>query len=385
MSASVRLYNQSRRLSASRILTWREYFLGVFARDGVMWLSLGLALVSSLFARPPLSSIDFKTLGCLFCLMAASAGFMRAGLFDRAAALMVNSSRDTRRLRLVLVASVFFSSMLITNDVALIVFVPVALLACRKIGEEPALVVVLQTIAANAGSALLPVGNPQNLYLFSHYRMDTAEFLLAVWPIALSGGLLLAGICLMGKRRALADLSLAAPRARAGEILPYAVLFLLALLAVFNFLDYRLAFLAALALALYKGRGILHQIDFALLVTFVGFFVFVGNISTLPGVDAALRGLMRDGAYPAAVAASQVVSNVPAAVLLSRFTEDASGLLAGVSAGGCGTLIASMASLISYKLYVRSHGGRWRYLALFTALNLLTLLVMTGAWLLGRI
>ncbi len=384
MSASVRLYNNSRRMSATRVPGWGEYFRNVFLKDSVMWLSLGLGLASCFLAAPSVSFIDFKTLACLFCLMAASAGFMRAGVFDRAAAVMTGASRDTRQLGLILVFSVFFASMIITNDVALIVFVPMALLACRKTGVNPGPVVVLQTIAANAGSALLPIGNPQNLFLFSFFDMRLADFLLAVWPVALSGGLLLAVFCLLSERRCLKGLAFDAPRVRKRETLPYVGLFLIALFAVFNILDYRLAFLLALALAAYKGRAILLQIDYALLATFVGFFIFVGNVSSVPGADAALRGLMADGAFWAAALASQVISNVPAAVLLARFTDDAAGLLAGVSAGGCGTLIASMASLISYKLYVRSCGGRGRYLALFTALNILFLLAMSAAWWLWR-
>ncbi len=368
-------------MAAARDLSWKEYFRGVIVKDTVMWLSLGLGLASCLFAKPTWAAIDFKTLACLFCLMTASAGFMLAGVFDRMAALMVNASKNSRQLCLILVFGTFFVSMLITNDVALIILVPMALLAFRRIGCDSTMTVILQTVAANAGSALLPIGNPQNLYLFSFFRMRLADFLAAVWPVVLSGGLLLLAFCLATARTGTAHLTVISPRIHWKRVWPYAAVFLVAIAAVFNLLDYRIAFALALAMALYKGKSVLQQIDYALLITFVGFFIFVGNVSALPEAAETLRDLMENGAFPAAALASQAISNVPAAVLLSRFTGDAAGLLAGVSAGGCGTLIASMASLISYKLYVRRCGGKGRYFVLFTVVNLAFLLVMSCAWL----
>ncbi len=380
MPASVRFYKESQRIAIAREVGWREYFREVLLKDTVMWLSLGLGLASCLLAWPSASYIDFKTLGCLVCLMTASAGFMAAGIFDRAAALMVNSSRNARQLGFILVFGTFFASMLITNDVSLIILVPLALLAYKKTGADPRLTVILQTIAANVGSALLPIGNPQNLYLFSFFRMRTQDFFRAVWPIVLTGAVLLAVICLCSGKKNGAHPNVPAGRMRLDRAAPFAAVFIAAILAVFNLLDYRIAFALAAGLAILKGKNILQQVDYALLLTFIGFFIFVGNISTLPVVAETLREMLQAGVYITAVAMSQVISNVPAAVLLSRFTDDAPALLAGVSAGGCGTLIASMASLISYKLYVRRCGGKWRYLALFTALNLLFLLAMSLTW-----
>ncbi len=371
-------------MSVARVVPWREYFREVLLKDTVMWLSLALGLCSCLLAVPTADYIDFKTLACLFCLMTASAGFMTAGIFDRAAALMVNSSHNVRQLGFILVFGTFFASMLITNDVSLIILVPLALLAYQKINADPCLTVILQTVAANVGSALLPIGNPQNLYLFSFFQMRLTDFFRAVWPVVLSGAVLLAGICLFFGRRGAAHPTVPASRMRLRTAVPFAVIFLAAIMAVFNLLDYRLAFALALGLALYKGRSILQQVDVALLLTFIGFFIFVGNVSTLPRVAEELRGLMHWGAFPTAVGMSQIISNVPAAVLLSRFTDNAADLLAGVSAGGCGTLIASMASLISYKLYVQRRGDRRRYLVWFSWINLLFLLVTSLAWWLGR-
>ncbi len=161
----------------------------------------------------------------------------------------------------------------------------------------------------------------------------------------------------------------------------YSALFLVAGLSVFDVIDYRIACAAALAVIVLKGRNLAQQVDWALLLTFIGFFVFVGNMARIPQIEEALKLFVEPRPYLAAVLASQVISNVPAAVMLSGFTGEYQALLAGVSAGGCGTLIASMASLISYKLFVRAGGRKGRYLFAFTLLNLLFLAVMTGAYL----
>jgi Na+/H+ antiporter NhaD/arsenite permease-like protein len=383
MSVSTRLFKQSNRLPKYRPLPWGTYFKGIVAKDPVLWLSAVLAAASSAFVRPPASAyaeaVDFKTLACLACLMTASGGFMISGAFDAVAARLVAACGSERGLTASMVAGTFFSSMFITNDVALIVFVPMALIAFRRAGCDPALTVVLQTVAANVGSILLPMGNPQNLYLYSRYAMTFAPFFRTVLPLSLAGAAVLAVFCLRVKKTAVN-----CPKAAGAEMSPHSIflytfLFLIAVLAVFDVFDYRIALGLCVVAMFVKGRGLAQQIDYALLLTFVFFFVFVGNIARVPAVDEALTGIVAPHPYFAAVAASQVISNVPAAVLLSRFTEDGHALLAGVSAGGCGTLIASMASLISYKLFVRDGGGRKRYLTLFFALNVLFLVVMTLA------
>lgn len=384
MSASNRFYKESQRLPLSRPLSWKRYFREVVAKDSVLWIALGLAAISAVVSQQPLSAyasyIDYKTLAALFSLMVASGGFMLSGLFDWVAVKLVRSSHNTRLLLVKMVACVFFSSMLITNDVALIVFVPMTLIAYRKAGVDPLLPVVLETVAANIGNALFPVGNPQNLFLFSRFHMGLTPFLQTVAPICLFGGVLLFALCFFAGTRPITAPKKILPVIDGKQISLYAVLFLLALLGIFNVLDYRMVFGLAVLVMIAKGKNLALQVDYALLVTFIGFFIFVGNIQGMPIVESFLVSITEPDTYLAGVLASQVISNVPAAILLSNFTAEPYSLLAGVSVGGCGTLIASMASLISYKLYIRSCSSKGRYLAVFTIINVAFILVLSALW-----
>ncbi len=385
MSVSTRLFKQSNRLPKYRPLPWRTYLHNIIAKDPVLWIAAILAATSTLLTRPNTStlaaSIDAKTLACLACLMTASGGLMLSGAFDAAAEHLAATCHSTRSLTAALTAGTFASSMLITNDVALIVFVPIALLTFRQAKQDATLTVILQTLAANAGSILLPMGNPQNLYIYSRYSLSFPPFLRTVLPLSLAGAALLALLCLRAKKAEVPRAAAARTELPPKNIFLYSLLFLLSVMAVFDMFDYRAALALSAAAILAKGRALAQQVDWALLATFVFFFVFVGNIAAVPAVHAALTGLVAPHPYAAAAAASQLISNVPAAVLLSGFTDDARALLAGVSAGGFGTPVASMASLISYKLFVRDGGARGRYLLLFTILNILFLAAMTATYL----
>lgn len=384
MPASVRLFKESQRLPKQVQLSWRTWLVQVMAKSTVLWVALGLALLTSLYTLPSAAQldacIDTKTLACLASLMTASGGLMICGAFDRMAAALVSRCSTARSLTAIMVLGTFFLSMFITNDVALIVLVPMALLAARRAGIDPLRTVILQTIAANTGSIILPMGNPQNLYLYSRYEMAFWPFLQAVLPLSLAGLAVLCALCAFGPRQQLQHANVGRPHVRREDVMLYCALFAVAAAGVFGVLDWRLALAAAAGVAAAKGRQLIQQIDFALLLTFVGFFVFVGNIARVPAIADALGRFAGAGVFWAAAAASQVISNVPAAVLLSGFTEDAAGLLAGVSAGGCGTLIASMASLITYKLYMRDNGSSARFMWSFTLYNILFLGVMIGAW-----
>lgn len=386
MSVSGRLYKHSARLPKRQPLAWTVFFREVLWKDTVLRIAAGLALVAALAVRPPAAvyaeSIDLKTLACLAALMLASGGMILGGVFDYAAARLVNACSDSRSLMTAMVAGTFLSSMFVTNDVALIVLVPMTLSAYRCAGCDPMRAVVLQTVAANVGSILLPMGNPQNLYLFSRYHMAFWPFFSTVLPLSLAGLALLAVLCRLSRPEPIARVAVPPMDIRPRDAAVYLAVFALAALAVFNLADYRIAVAFAAVVAAVKGKNLLQQVDYALLLTFVGFFVFVGAVSHIPAVEAALSELVSPRPYLAAAASSQVISNVPAAVLLSRFTDNGLAVLAGVSAGGCGTLIASMASLISYKLYVRSGGGKRRFLLYFTAINVLFLAAMTAAYLL---
>ena len=346
-------------------------------REKVLTLSLILAALSALVVHPDrgyLEYIDVRVLSLLFCLMLVVKGFQRAGLFDVLIQRAFGGVRRSRRLCQLLVLLCFFLSMLITNDVALITFVPFAMLTLRLCGQQRLTirVVVLQTIAANLGSMATPIGNPQNLYLFSASGMGAGEFLRALLPLTAASLLLLLAATLLIPDEPIhmevASRSEPLPRLELGVL---GALFAVNLLVVFHVLTWPPALAITLLGVLALKRGaLLKQVDYALLLTFVGFFVFVGNLGRVGQVGDWLAAALRGREVVLSVAFSQFLSNVPAALLLSGFTDNFAGLLVGTNVGGLGTLIASMASLISYKLYAAQPGAeRGRYLAVFTVYN----------------
>ena len=357
-------------------------------KEPILVIAALAALVSCFFVPPDreyLGYIDFRTLALLYALMVVSAGLRKAGTFDSLAHLVCSRASGARALGVTLVAVTFFSSMLITNDVALLTFVPfaVVLLGLTGRGQDLILVVALQTAAANLGSMLTPVGNPQNLYLYSYYGLTAVDFFRITAPVwALSLLLCLLG-CLALPRVKLEVPFGEAPKPEKGKLWLYLGLFALCLLSVFRLLPWPVLLAALAVLLLIFDRKTLLAADFLLLATFVAFFIFAGNLARLETVEALLRRLLAGREYWTALLASQVISNVPAALLLSGFTEEARELLLGVDIGGLGTPIASLASLISLKLYSQSPGAKpGRFLLVFLLVNLLLLALLSAAKLL---
>lgn len=352
-------------------------------REPVLLISLLAALVSCVFVPPDagyLSYVDFRTLALLYCLMAVVAGLRRAGLFAALAHTVCARARTTRAIALTLVSLCFFSSMLITNDVALLTFVPfaVVILGRKEHAKALAHVVVLQTVAANLGSMLTPVGNPQNLYLYSHYGLALSDFFSATLPVWLLSLALLAGGCFLLPGAPLELFLGEEPGLEKKSLLVYGALFAVCLLAVLRLLAWPVMLLAVVAALLVYDRQTLLKPDFLLLLTFAAFFVFAGNLARIEALDSLLRSLLAGREYLTAVLASQVISNVPAALLLSGFTDQARALLLGVNIGGLGTPIASLASLIGLKLYSHSSYARaGRFLLEFTAVNLALLALLS--------
>ena len=354
-------------------------------REPVLLIAALAACVSCFFVPPDrayLGYLDWRTLSLLYCLMTVVAGLRGAGLFSHMAHLLCRRAGNLRALGTLLILLSFLSSMLITNDVALLTFVPFAVVVLGMAGQRKALirVVVLQTVAANLGSMLTPVGNPQNLYLYSRYDMGMGEFLaitLPVWTLSL---VLILGMCLLLPRERLTLFLGEEPGLHRRELWLYLALFALCLLTVLRLLPWWGMLAAVIAALLFLDRKTLLQADFMLLLTFVAFFVFSGNLARVDAVDRLLRALLAGREYWTALLASQVISNVPAALLLSGFTDHAAALLLGVDVGGLGTPIASLASLIALKLYSHSeHAHTGRFLAEFTAVNLALLLFLSAA------
>ena len=344
-----------------------------------------LALLSMLLVPPSpayFHYIDFKVLGCLFCLMLVVLGFQKIFLFNHIASFLLTFAHNPRQVSLVLIALTFFSSMAITNDVALITFVPLTIVVfslCRI--KEPILpTIVLQTVGANVGSSLTPVGNPQNLYLFSYYSMGADIFFRTMFPLVFAGALLLVLVSLsIPSTSEVFVVAIEKPaKLDIRQTIRYTLLFLLSLGAVFNMVSW---YAAVIIVILFSQRILLKKVDYSLLLTFVALFIFVGNLGSLSSVQDFFKNLLQGRVFVTSLIASQLISNVPATFLLSPFTENSKQLLMGVNAGGCGTLIASMASVISFK-YVTNYdpSETKRYFYSFTAVNLLFVLFFIVIW-----
>lgn len=359
---------------------------GFVRREAVLVISLVCALLSMLAVPPDAAYagyIDLRVLCLLFCLMAVVAGLQQCGLLTVLAQRLLTGRKQLRLLYLALVLLPFFCSMLITNDVALITFVPFTVLVLGHIGRMEALirVVVLQTLAANLGSMATPVGNPQNLFLCSYYGLSFGAFLRVVLPLTLVS-LVALSVAALWTRGETIEITfpqrehIAQPRLFALLCL----LFVLCLLSVVHVLHYGITTAVVALCLLLCARGLFARVDYALLFTFVCFFIFAGNIGRIDTVRAVLERLLSANAYWTSVLASQVISNVPAAVLLSGFTDQWRALLAGVDVGGLGTPIASLASLISLKLYLRAENASLpRYLLVFTLANIVGLVLLSAA------
>ena len=363
------------------VISMRTRVFAHMKKDPVLWISGMLAAVTAMIVPPSTAYadyIDIRTLALLFSLMAVVCAFTRKGLLDAAALYFVRRAKTRQGLGVMLVLLCYTSSMLITNDVALITFVPLALILMRDNGRAMMLTVVLQTVAANLGSMLTPFGNPQNLYLYSAYAMSGKDFFTAVLPV---GGVSLVAVlvlCLMLPRTPLTVCTNPASSFKADiGIYLLGALFLLCIAAVLRFVPYPAAVFAAVAVLLLTDRQALKKLDYNLLVTFCFFFVFVGNLARMETVKNLLGRLLAGHEILVSAITSQFVSNVPAALMLSEFTDNGKALVTGTNIGGLGTLIASMASLISFKLYCREEGAQpKKYLGMFTWVNAALLLLL---------
>ena len=366
-------------------------------KETVLTAAMVLAVLSAVMIPPDteyIGYIDFRTLAILFCLMTVMAGLQKLGIFRRVARILLQHTHNVIALAEILVLLCFFFSMLITNYVALITFVPFTFTVLRLSGEDAVRklavpVVVLQTIAANLGSMLTPIGNPQNLYLYGKIQMSPIAFIKLMLPYS-TVSLLLLLICTVVAAKhsdiAVRDVAGALQAEDAGQETAgwrrhlsvfYLILFLLCLLTVAHVIPYPVTLGVGIL-----DRTTIGKVDYSLLLTFVGFFIFIGNIRRMPAFCSFLQKIIEGREVMTAVVASQVISNVPTALLLSGFTENVKALIVGTNLGGLGTLIASMASLISYKQVAsRIPGEKKRYFGWFTVANvgfLLPLLFING-------
>ncbi|MDF2676385.1 MAG: transporter, YbiR family [Bacillota bacterium] len=358
-------------------------FKHFFKTEIVLVISLIAAIITSFYIKPSLNYveyIDFKVLAILFCLMLIVSGFKKIGLFNVLAQKMTEGSKKSKALRLSLILICFFSSMYITNDVSLITFVPFAIMVLSITAQTEYIiyVIVMQTVAANLGSMLTPIGNPQNLYLYSFYNINTLEFFKITLPVTVAGLILIILFSLIGKNE---NINV---KFQKKEIIKnkkqlkiYMILFFICILSVLHIVEYKIALLIILTTIILVDKSLLKSVDYGLLFTFICFFIFVGNMGKIESVNNLIVSLIKKREILVSILLSQIFSNVPAAVLLSTFTENYESLVIGSNIGGLGTIIASLASLISFKLYSAMDNSKpMRYLLIFTAVNILMLLLL---------
>lgn len=377
----------------------------LFQKETVCCIAFLLAVISMCFVVPSknyISYIDFRVLALLFCLMAVVRGFSSIGVFTRLGTMLLTHVHSLRMLSALFIFLCFFFSMLITNDVALITFVPFTILVLSMAEQKKFLipVIVLETIAANLGSMLTPLGNPQNLYLYTISGLSIGAFVRIMLPYSFVSAILLLIFILFLPKDTVSTATAAntanstntvtasntsnviceAVKARKNpQILftAYLILFLLCLLTVLHILPYQIMFLLVLTGFLLLDYRVLKDVDYFLLLTFLCFFIFIGNMKQISLVHELISKLLVHHEVLMGIGASQIISNVPAAILLSGFTDDYSALLIGVNLGGLGTLIASLASLISFKFYTNSNGSDTRrFLGIFTLYNVIFLGVL---------
>ena len=347
-----------------------------FARKNVVMLIALVAAVITMFFVPVdrayLGYFDFRTLTCLFCVLAVVSALRNIYFFYTLARRVVTLFKTTRMSVLALVYITFIGSMLIANDMALLTFLPLGYFVLHTTKKEKymAFTFIMQNIAANLGGMLTPFGNPQNLYLYSRFEIPNLEFMKIMAPPFVFAVLLITLCCIVfvkSEPLALDGMEMKLNRRRTAL---YLALFALSIAIVFRGIPYWIGLIVIPAVLLFADRKALAMVDYPLLLTFVFFFIFAGNMARIAPVRTFVSGLLNRNVLLVSTLSCQFISNVPSAVLLSQFTQNYADLLVGVNIGGVGTLIASLASLITFREYLHHNPGKtWRYVRTFSAFN----------------
>ena len=357
--------------------------LGFLRKNVVMCVALLAALITVCIIPPDkeyLDYFDLKTLTCLFCVLAVVCALKNIQFFYILAKKIVQLFSNARIAILVLVYITFIGSMLIANDMALLTFLPLGYLVLTTTGKRKymAFTYIMQNIAANLGGMLTPFGNPQNLYLYSYFEIPTGEFMTIMAPPFVVSVLLITACCLIFVKNEplqIADEPVKLPAKRTAL---YLALFALSIAIVFRGIPYWIGLIIIPIALIFADRKALKMVDYPLLLTFVFFFIFSGNMARITPVRQLFSWLLEKNTLLFSVLSCQVISNVPSAILLSQFTGNYTHLLLGVNIGGVGTLIASLASLITFREYTQHNPTKTgRYVLLFSAFNFGFLVLLT--------
>ena len=375
------------------IYLYRNYFgdgtymtkIKSFAKSNAVFLiALSLAIITSLIVKPDkeyLGYFDIKTLACLFCTLAVVCALKDIKFFTILARKIVSATGSLRGAVIALVFITFFGSMLIANDMALITFLPLGYYVLSSTGKENymAFVFVMQNIAANLGGMLTPFGNPQNLYLYSKFNISNSEFISIMLPLFITATVIIVICCMFVKNEKIEPCEKLELHLNKPLTVIYALLFIISIAIVFRVIPYYIGTILVFVGVFIFDKHALKNVDYGLLLTFVCFFIFAGNMSRIESVRNLFTALLNENTLLVSIFSCQFISHVPSAILLSQFTDNYRELLMGVNIGGAGTLIASLASLITFREYTSHNKGKaLSYLAVFTLLNVLFLAILTA-------
>lgn len=358
-----------------------------FIKNNIVFVIAALAavvttLLNSVSFETLINYIDYKTIICLFCIMGVIEACKNIKLFRITAAYLLRKFSTSRKMVSALVFITFFFSMFIANDMALLTFLPFTYMTLGKTNNIKLIgfTIIMQNIAANLGGLLTPFGNPQNLYLYSYYNIEGVEFLSVMLPLFLLSIIILTICCFFVKNTPLEYRIDDYGKVSAKKTALYLAMFAFAILTVFRITDYIICLGVTVALLLIFDRKSLVTVDYPLLLTFVSFFIFTGNIASIGGVNNFLSSVADKSPYFAALLSCQIISNVPTAALFAKFVPRSSykHLLWAVNVGGMGTLVASLASLISFKSFAKKYSGYGlKYISAYTAINFILVAIFT--------
>lgn len=355
---------------------------GFAKKNAVMLIAFAAALITSLFVpvdKEYIGYFDFKTLSCLFCVLAVVCALKDINFFFVIARKIVHFFKTARMSILALVYITFICSMLIANDMALLTFLPLGFLVLSSTGKQKymAFTFIMQNIAANLGGMLTPFGNPQNLYLYTKFNIPNGEFMGIMAPPFILSVALITLCCIIFVKNEPLMISDEKIELNGKRTALYLALFALAIAIVFRGIPYWIGLIIIPAVLFFADRHALESVDYPLLFTFVFFFIFAGNMARMDAVRNFFSALLSKNTLLFSALSCQCISNVPSAILLSQFTGNYAELLIGVNVGGVGTLIASLASLITFREYVK-HDPRStrRYIAEFSAFNFGFLIIL---------
>jgi Na+/H+ antiporter NhaD/arsenite permease-like protein len=369
---------------------WHNHALPFIKKNAVLLIAIFAAAITA-FIVPPnagyLDYFDWKTLTCLFCVLAVVCALKNIRFFFFLAQKIVKIFKNTRACILALAYITFIGSMLIANDMALLTFLPLGYFVLSTTGKDRymAFTFIMQNIAANLGGMLTPFGNPQNLYLYTKFQIPNLEFMgIMLFPFLLAVALITV-CCLIFVKAEPLEITDTPVKLPVRRTVLYLGLFVLSIAIVFRGIPYWIGLVIIPAVLFFMDRKALKAVDYPLLLTFVFFFIFAGNMARIDAVRFLLSGLLEKNTLLFSVISCQFISNVPSAILLSQFTGNYADLLVGVNIGGTGTLIASLASLITFSEYTKHNPEKsWYYVKLFTAFNFGFLIILTAVTMIFR-